>query len=61
MKEYKALIGEEYGYKRISRNKEIPYKKIEEKITCKDGGYSLAVDAQYSDKKKVFLKVKNIA
>ena len=57
-KEYKAYLREEYGYGRISRGREPEFKKIEEKVTCKNGGYSYAVDTQYSDKEKAIFKNK---
>ena len=55
MKEYRAAAREELGYGSVSDGDEIPYKKVEQKITCKDNAFTLALDTNFSDKeKKIF-------
>ena len=51
MKEYRAMERESRGYYSYSRGHEIGYKKTEEKITCKKGGFTYVLDTNFSDKK----------
>lgn len=63
MKEFKAMNKETIAYELY--NSEDPYdeipkdKKIESKVTCKNGGYSVAFENKFSEKEISILKNKN--
>ena len=60
MKEYKATRRETMGYQIYAQGRIYPYKKVESKVTCKNGGYSMTFENNYSDKEKTILKDKNL-
>ena len=59
MKECSTISREQTGYSLTSRGKEFPYKKEELIITCKNGGYSMTINMNYTDKEKTIFKDKN--
>ena len=58
-KEYKAYKKEEFGYRIYAEEEEDFHDKIEEKITCKKGVYSLVEEDNFSEKEKNNLKDEN--
>ena len=57
-KEFSAFYREQLGYEFISEDEEVPYKKLEEKVSCKNGGFSFSLDTNFSDKEKDIFKDK---